>query len=81
MADTWLGDHRQRSEKATPAEYEAQRKKAAEKQAEDEKAWTVLSKQVHDNKVTPAARTQRNTHLPPQVERVKTDPPPNPRQM
>lgn len=64
---------RQRSEKATPAEYEAQRKKAAEKQAEAEKAWTVLSKQVDDNKVALAAKDKRITDLTAEVERVKKD--------
>ena len=64
---------RQRSEKATPAEYEAQRKKAAEKQAEAEKAWSVLSKQVEDNKAALAARDKRITELTTEVERVKKD--------
>lgn len=64
---------RQRSEKATPAEYEAQRKKAAEKQAEAEKAWTVLSKQVEDNKTALAARDKRITDLTAEVERVKKE--------
>lgn len=64
---------RQRSEKASPSEYEAQRKKAAEKQAEAEKAWTVLSKQVDDNKVALAARDKRITDLTAEVERVKKD--------
>lgn len=64
---------RQRSEKATPAEYEAQRKKAAEKQAEAEKAWTVLSKQVEDNKAALAARDKRITELTDEVERVKRE--------
>lgn len=64
---------RQRSEKATPAEYEAQRKKAAEKQAEAEKAWTVLSKQVEDNKAALAARDKRIGELTDEVERVKKE--------
>ena len=64
---------RQRSEKATPAEYEAQRKKAAEKQAEAEKAWNVLSKQVEDNKTALAARDKRIADLTAEVERVKKD--------
>ena len=64
---------RQRSEKATPAEYEAQRKKAAEKQAEAEKAWSVLSKQVEDNKAALAARDKRIEELTAEVDRVKKD--------
>ena len=64
---------RQRSEKATPAEYEAQRKKAAEKQAEAEKAWSVLSKQVEDNKTAIAAKDKRIAELTTEVERVKKD--------
>lgn len=64
---------RQRSEKATPAEYEAQRKKAAEKQAEAEKAWSVLSKQVEDNKAALTARDKRIAELTTEVERVKKD--------
>jgi hypothetical protein len=64
---------RQRSEKATPAEYEAQRKKAAAKQAEAEKAWTTLETQVQQNKAAIAARDARIAELTAEVERVKKD--------
>lgn len=64
---------RQRSEKATPAEYEAQRKKAAQKQAEADKAWTTLEGQVEQNKVAISARDARIVELTAEVERVKKD--------
>lgn len=64
---------RQRSEKATPAEYEAQRKKAAAKQAEAEKAWTTLESQVQQNKAALAARDARIAELTKEVERVKQE--------
>jgi len=64
---------RQRSEKATPAEYEAQRKKAAEKQKAAEAAWADLEKQVAANKAALAARDARIVELAAEVERVKKD--------
>ena len=64
---------RQRSEKATPAEYEAQRKKAAEKQKAAEKAWSDLEGQVEANKAALAARDRRIAELTQEVVRVKKD--------
>jgi hypothetical protein len=64
---------RQRSEKASPAEYEAQRKKAAEKQKEAEKAWTTLESQVEESKAALTARDKRITELTDEVARVKKD--------
>jgi hypothetical protein len=64
---------RQRSEKATPADYEAQRKKAAEKQKAAEAAWADLEKQVAANKAALAARDARIVELVAEVERVKKD--------
>ena len=64
---------RQRSENATPAEYEAQRKKAAEKQKAAEDAWVTLEGQVAANKVAINARDARITELTNEVERVKKD--------
>jgi hypothetical protein len=64
---------RQRSEKATPADYEAQRKKAAEKQKAAEAAWADLEKQVAANKAALSARDARIVELAAEVERVKKD--------
>jgi hypothetical protein len=64
---------RQRSEKASPAEYEAQRKKAAEKQKAAEAAWLNLEKQVDQNKVAISARDKRIADLTAEVDRVKKD--------
>ena len=64
---------RQRSEKATPAEYEAQRKKAAEKQKAAEKAWSDLEGQVEANKAALAARDKRIADLTAEIDRVKKD--------
>jgi hypothetical protein len=64
---------RQRSEKATPADYEAQRKKAAEKQKAAEAAWADLEKQVAANKAALAARDARIVELQKEIERVKKD--------
>jgi hypothetical protein len=64
---------RQRSEKATPADYEAQRKKAAEKQKVAEAAWADLEKQVAANKAALAARDARIVELQKEIERVKKD--------
>jgi hypothetical protein len=64
---------RQRSEKATPADYEAQRKKAAEKQKVAEAAWADLEKQVAANKAALSARDARIVELQKEIERVKKD--------
>jgi hypothetical protein len=64
---------RQRSEKASPADYEAQRKKAAEKQKLAEAAWADLEKQVAANKAALAARDARIVELQKEIERVKKD--------
>ncbi len=64
---------RQRSEKASPADYERQRMKAAEKQKVAEAAWADLEKQVAANKAALAARDARIVELVAEVERVKKD--------
>lgn len=64
---------RQRSEKASPAEYEAQRKKASEKQKQLEKEWAVLEDQVKLNRVAIEARDKRITELQGEMERIKKD--------
>lgn len=64
---------RQRSEKATPADYESQRKKAAEKQKAAEAAWADLEKQVAANKAALAARDARIVELTAELDRVKKD--------
>ena len=64
---------RQRSEKASPAEYEAQRKAAALKQKEAEKAWATLETQVKETKDALDARDKRIVELTAEVERVKQD--------
>lgn len=64
---------RQRSEKATPAEYEAQRKKAAEKQKALEAEWANLEKQVAANKAALAARDARIAELTSELDRVKKE--------
>ncbi|OBQ42855.1 MAG: hypothetical protein AN484_15315 [Aphanizomenon flos-aquae WA102] len=64
---------RQRSEKASPADYERQRTKAAEKQKAAEAAWADLEKQVAANKAALAARDARIVELQAEVERVKKD--------
>lgn len=64
---------RQRSEKATPAEYEAQRKKAAEKQKALEAEWSNLEKQVAANKAALAARDARIAELVAELDRVKKE--------
>jgi hypothetical protein len=64
---------RQRSEKASPAEYEAQRKKAAEKQKEAEKAWATLEGQVEESKAALTARDKRITELTDEIARVKKE--------
>ena len=57
----------------TAAEYEAQRKKAAEKQKAAEAAWLTLESQVESNKAAIAARDKRIVELADEVERVKKD--------
>jgi hypothetical protein len=64
---------RQRSEKATPADYERQRMKAAEKQKAAEAAWADLEKQVAANKAALSARDARIVELQAEVERVKAE--------
>lgn len=64
---------RQRSEKASPAEYEAQRKAATAKQQELEKAWDRLEKQVTDNKTALEAKDKQITQLTAEVDRVKQE--------
>jgi hypothetical protein len=64
---------RQRSEKASPADYERQRTKAAEKQKAAEAAWSDLEKQVAANKAALSARDARIVELQAEVERVKKD--------
>jgi hypothetical protein len=64
---------RQRSEKASPADYERQRTKAAEKQKAAEAAWADLEKQVAANKAALAARDARIVELTKEVEAVKKD--------
>ena len=54
---------RQRSERATPADYEKQRAKAAEKQKAAEQAWTNLEAQVAASKAALAARDKRIADL------------------
>jgi hypothetical protein len=64
---------RQRSEKASPADYERQRAKAAEKQKAAEAAWSDLEKQVAANKAALSARDARIVELQAEVERVKSE--------
>ncbi len=64
---------RQRSEKASPADYERQRAKAAEKQKAAEAAWADLEKQVAANKAALAARDARIVELQKEVEAVKAE--------
>jgi hypothetical protein len=64
---------RQRSEKASPADYERQRTKAAEKQKAAEAAWADLEKQVAANKAALSARDARIVELTKEVEAVKAE--------
>lgn len=64
---------RQRSEKATPADYEKQRAKAAEKQKAAEQAWQTLEAQVAASKAALVARDKRIEELTQEVVRVKQD--------
>jgi outer membrane murein-binding lipoprotein Lpp len=64
---------RQRSEKATPADYERQRAKAAEKQKAAEQAWMNLEAQVAASKAALAARDKRIEELTAEIDRIKKD--------
>ena len=64
---------RQRSEKATPADYEKQRAKAAEKQKAAEQAWQTLEAQVAASKAALVARDKRIADLTAEVDRVKKE--------
>ena len=64
---------RQRSEKASPADYERQRVKAAEKQKVAEAAWADLEKQVAANKAALAARDARIVELQKEIEAVRKE--------
>jgi hypothetical protein len=64
---------RQRSEKATPADYERQRAKAAEKQKAAEQAWTTLEAQVAASKAALVARDKRIEELTAEIDRIKKD--------
>ena len=64
---------RQRSEKATPADYERQRAKAAEKQKAAEQAWTNLEAQVAASKAALLARDKRIEELTAEIDRIKKD--------
>ena len=64
---------RQRSEKASPADYERQRAKAAEKQKAAEQAWTNLEAQVAASKAALLARDKRIEELTQEVVRVKQE--------
>ena len=68
-----LAHARQRSEKATPADYERQRAKAAEKQKAAEAAWQTLEAQVAASKAALAARDKRIEELTAEVDRIKKD--------
>lgn len=64
---------RQRSEKATPADYEKQRAKAAEKQKAAEQAWATLEAQVAASKAALAARDKRIAELAEEIQRTKAE--------
>ena len=64
---------RQRSEKATPADYEKQRAKAAEKQKAAEQAWATLEAQVAASKAALLARDKRIEELTAEIVRIKKD--------
>lgn len=64
---------RQRSEKASPAEYEAQRKKAAEKQKALEAEWAGLEKQVVASKAAITARDARIAELTAEIDKVRKE--------
>ena len=64
---------RQRSEKASPADYEKQRARAAEKQKAAEQAWTNLEAQVAASKAALLARDKRISDLTAEIEQGKKD--------
>ena len=64
---------RQRSEKASPADYERQRAKAAEKQKAAEAAWQTLESQVAASKAALLARDKRIADLTAEVDQGKKD--------
>jgi hypothetical protein len=64
---------RQRSEKASDAEYEAQRKKAEAKQKAMEDNWKVLETQVAKNKEAIKAKDDRIAELTAEVDRIKRE--------
>ena len=64
---------RQRSERATPADYEKQRAKAAEKQKAAEQAWTTLEAQVAASKAALLARDKRIEELAEEIQRTKAE--------
>lgn len=68
-----LAYSRQRSEKASDAEYEAARKKAEVKQKEMEAAWAKLEQQALASKAALAARDKRIEDLTAEIQRVKKD--------
>lgn len=68
-----LAYSRQRSEKASDAEYEAARKKAEAKQKEMEAAWSKLEQQAVASKAALSARDKRIEDLTAEIERVKKD--------
>jgi hypothetical protein len=72
-SDGDLAYSRQRSEKASDAEYEAARKKAEVKQKEMEAAWSKLEQQAIASKAALAARDKRIEELTAEIERVKKD--------
>lgn len=64
---------RLRSEKASTAEYDAQLKKAQEKQKAVDAAWKSLEAAAEENKRAIAARDARITDLEAEVDRAKKD--------
>jgi hypothetical protein len=64
---------RQRSEKASDAEYEVQRKKAEAKQKAMEDNWKVLETQVAKNKEALKAKDDRIAELTAEVDRIKRE--------
>ena len=68
-----LAYSRQRSEKASDAEYETARKKAEGKQKEMEAAWAKLEQQAVASKAALAARDKRIEELTAEIDRVKKD--------
>ena len=62
---------RLRADKASDAEYEAQRKKAEAKQKESEDAWKKLEGQVIKNKEVLKAKDDRIAELEAEIKRIK----------